>query len=351
MACCCELQNTLDVEIGGSAGVLLQAKSVEVTANGTSVVAPDDGFDGLSGVEINTNVPKKINGVPEAPDGTSLVQLICSEYNIVTELDDDTTWESGKNINTLVSLFPNLAKVVWGARSHRGTLAKNLKGITELELPNLRTVSMVTGNALISNIGVEELTLHITSYENYVAGCVIGCTNLRKLTFDELESIRLTNDNDNRMIGNCSALEEVYAEKLGRVYVYRSTDENNNGFVSNCAALKRLCFGDVTSWAYRGIDRETGAPNLIDLRFKSVSCSLDLGYWNPTNVLANQDLLQQFLSNFRDYIALRLTDNGRGKTLTLSQAVRNAIHAAEDEYGIENIIITQKGWTISPAPN
>lgn len=66
MACCCELQNTLDVEvtkdntlnveIGGSAGVLLQAKSVEITANGTSVVAPDDGFDGLSGVEINTNV-------------------------------------------------------------------------------------------------------------------------------------------------------------------------------------------------------------------------------------------------------------------------------------------------------
>lgn len=68
MACCCELQNTLevevtqdtlDVEIGGSAGVLLQAKSVDVTENGTSVVSPDDGFDGLSGVEINTNVPKR----------------------------------------------------------------------------------------------------------------------------------------------------------------------------------------------------------------------------------------------------------------------------------------------------
>lgn len=69
MACCCELQNTLDVEvtqdalldveIGGSAGVLLQAKSVDITENGTSVVAPDDGFDGLKSVEINTNVPKR----------------------------------------------------------------------------------------------------------------------------------------------------------------------------------------------------------------------------------------------------------------------------------------------------
>ena len=69
MACCCELQDTLDVEvtqdelldveIGGSAGVLLQAKSVDVEYNGTIVVSPDDGFDGLKSVEINTNVPKR----------------------------------------------------------------------------------------------------------------------------------------------------------------------------------------------------------------------------------------------------------------------------------------------------
>ena len=49
----------MSVEIGGSAGVLLQAKSVDITENGTIVVAPDDGFDGLKSVEINTNVPKR----------------------------------------------------------------------------------------------------------------------------------------------------------------------------------------------------------------------------------------------------------------------------------------------------
>ena len=75
------------------------------------------------------------------------------------------------------------------------------------------------------------------------------------------------------------------------------------------------------------------------------SKSIDLSGWNPTNNL------RQFLQNFRTYIALRLADNGSGLTLTLSQAVRNAIHAAEATCGIENIIITQKGWTISPAPN
>jgi hypothetical protein len=73
--------------------------------------------------------------------------------------------------------------------------------------------------------------------------------------------------------------------------------------------------------------------------------SLNISAYNPT------DKGTTFLQNFREHIALRLTANGSGKTLTLSQAVRNAIHAAESTYGIENIIVTQKGWTISPAPN
>ena len=72
--------------------------------------------------------------------------------------------------------------------------------------------------------------------------------------------------------------------------------------------------------------------------------------WNPTNVLADADKTATFLQNFKEHIALRLTDQGSGKTLTLSQAVRDAIHAAEATYGIEAIIVTQKGWTLSPAP-
>ena len=70
--------------------------------------------------------------------------------------------------------------------------------------------------------------------------------------------------------------------------------------------------------------------------------------WNPTNVLSDADKTATFLQNFREHIALRLTANGSGKTLTLSQAVRDAIHAAEATYGIEAIIVTQKGWRIQP---
>ena len=43
----CELvtQDAIDVEIGSGLGAVLQAKSVEITENGTAVVKPDDGFD------------------------------------------------------------------------------------------------------------------------------------------------------------------------------------------------------------------------------------------------------------------------------------------------------------------
>ena len=56
----CELitQDAIDVEIVGRVTVL-QEKRVDVEYNGTIVVAPDDGFDGLKSVEINTNVPKR----------------------------------------------------------------------------------------------------------------------------------------------------------------------------------------------------------------------------------------------------------------------------------------------------
>ena len=103
---------------------------------------------------------------------------------------------------------------------------------------------------------------------------------------------------------------------------------------------------------------------LLDIK-EGFAQNLNLTYWNPSYVLSDnptgndlvpegstcQTNLEQFLVNFRDHIALRLTDQGSGLTLTLSQAVRNAIHAAESTYGIEDIIVNQKHWTLSPAPS
>lgn len=101
----CELitQDAIDVEIGGSAGVLLQAKSVDITENGTSVVAPDDGFDGLNGVEINTNVPKRF----ECGDATFAPPSTNSMNNIGASLlktINASCWDTS-NVTNMFQLF------------------------------------------------------------------------------------------------------------------------------------------------------------------------------------------------------------------------------------------------------
>ena len=90
----------------------------------------------------------------------------------------------------------------------------------------------------------------------------------------------------------------------------------------------------------------SGCPNLILLEVgNGYMQNLYLAGWSPTTALSER--LPEFLSNFKTYIAQRLTDKGSGLTLTLSQAVRDAIQQDPD---IVNII-TSKGWTISPAPS
>jgi hypothetical protein len=88
-----------------------------------------------------------------------------------------------------------------------------------------------------------------------------------------------------------------------------------------------------------------GGPNLIHIEVgEGVSVSFNLNQWQPS---AETLALTEFLSNFKTYIAQRLTDKGSGLTLTLSQAVRDAIQTDPEIVSI----ITSKGWTISPAPS
>ena len=123
----CELitQDAIDVEIAGK-GAVLQAKSVDVTENGTSVVAPDDGFDGLKSVEINTNVPKRFECgdatfAPPASGSTSIsisaqlktLNASCWDTSKVTNMEsvfyicsslqqlDVSGWDTSKVTNML----------------------------------------------------------------------------------------------------------------------------------------------------------------------------------------------------------------------------------------------------------
>lgn len=279
---------------------------------------------------------RKIGGAIGAPDGISLAQLLCSTSaaSSVTEIVDTNvgwTMNSGYLANFL-AMFVNLR-----------LLKINCKG--------------TIGNKAIANIShIEEIDApYITANSSFSAGndtptmpaCISNLASCKKINMPGFVDCTFYGNGNqySAVIAGCPVLEDVV---LGRV-------ANNNypgiGYtkwvIQYCQNIKALHVPSFVKNNYMIRSGQNANLILIDIQGTQEE-SFSLYWWSPTLDSSN---LQQFLSNFKTYIAERLTDKGTGLTLTLSQKVRNAIHAAESTYGIENIIITQKGWTISPAPN
>lgn len=256
---------------------------------------------------------------PNAIDGISLAQILCGTTETEEIYDNNSGWTMMRSLPTI----PGLKKATIGCKS----MPVNC-GFTQAEeyvFPNLEALdNRASGWGGLTN--------------------VFGGGNIKKIVLPALKTLHCNNMNGNGFFYSLTSPCEIIMENCE--YVYSWATNSYPMTFRNCSGVTKLVFGKLTT-ATNLITE--GFTNLIHLEIgQDTAISLNLANWSPTLDSSN---LQQFLQNFRDYIALRLTDNGSGKTLTLSQAVRNAIHAAEATYGIENIIITQKGWTISPAPN
>ena len=262
---------------------------------------------------VHDNIPhavaalreRKISGVPDAPDGVSFPRLLCdSTIPPITELiDDNIGWDyADGTCNTMLTLFPNATNLVLGCKTIKGNgkMISNKSSLQRVEFPHLESYGKPTAD--LKN------------------GIIYNCPNVTELLMPSLSYVSHYSRNEGSaewaMVGNMANLQKVV---LGTLKTFA---------------------GDWTGYRNFFID----CPKLINLEIgQGSSASMNLHYWNPTTALA--DNLSLFLSNFRLYIADRLSDNGSGKTLTLSQEVRDAIHSA----GIDTII-TNKGWTISPVP-
>jgi len=308
---------------------------------------------------------RKIGGVPEAADGMSLVHLVCNSATLatVTELTDNTvgwTYDNNQPTDILISRFPNVEKVQLGCAHFVNYLLRGSNKITHASFTELEDVNADTMGSWIGGC-IHNLPNLVSLLMPKFKRCVINAMSKFFITSVGLEKLELpvferwSASNGSTMIIDCPNLKEFIIPNSKYLYNYA-----NVRLIANCPKIEKVVIGDTgmncfpgdSSYMADSIFGDDKTTNLIHVEIgEGFAYNFALGYWNPTNVLADNDKKALFLQNFRDYIANRLTDNGSGKTLTLSQAVRNAIHAAESTYGIENIIITQKGWTISPAPN
>ena len=253
------------------------------------------------------------------PDGMSLAHLLNDGASIPELIDDNEGWTMNRlTLATILSLFPNVGKVTLACQKVIGNL---LQGTNSLQELNLSKATYLEG---LFNV--------------YMANGVINAPELVELNL---------NGGNVGQVGPYA--KELNFPKVRKIYGYSRFWQSQD----DLTAIEKIRLGALEQYI-RWNWWEGTLPNLIDWEFGAdggkVAISMNLSVWTATNVLADADKTATFLQNFKEHIALRLTDQGSGKTLTISQAVRDAIHAAEATYGIEAIIVTQKGWTLSPAP-
>ena len=211
MACECELQNTLDVEvtqdalldveIGGSAGVLLQAKSVDVEYNGTIVVSPDDGFDGLKSVEINTNVPKRFECgdayfSPPAKGATSI-----SIVGLLKTLNA-SCWDTSKvtNMGYMFNGFSYLQQLdVSGWNTSRVTnmngMLRGFSYMKSIDVSGFDTSSVISMESMFrDNLSLQSVDVskwnasNVDNANNIFNNCRSLCTIIGNNTLQDVEN-------------------------------------------------------------------------------------------------------------------------------------------------------------------
>ena len=296
---------------------------------------------------ITAFAPRKIsNG--SAPndgikDGVSLARLVGGDYSDVTKVVDDTPgWTAPIDAGTRIkTAFPNCKDFTLGCRVALGRLfsANDMTALTLTDLQVQNDGYLLDGNFT----GLTEVTIpvvQIKSTSNWTQALlrnnsttkILRCPNLKYMT-NQIGAAGL--DSSKILVYDCSGIEEIYAENLEE---FCSNPNGAGGIASGAPNLKKVVVGNIRIWHCQYTEPyffdnylNTRYDNLIDLEFKSLSCSLNLKNWTAANVLSG-DNLTTFLQNFLEHICQRLANRtGQTKlTLTLSAAVYTAIMTDND---------------------
>ena len=279
---------------------------------------------------------RKISGVPEAADGLSVLQLLCTA-NSYTELRDDNSWIMTKEIPW--SLFPSVNKLHLGCKECYVPIVN--RDLTEFSAEhleyfennsNIKVIAGITSLPKLRFPVLKKLRLYNVYASQAAGGFIWGCSGVHEVEMPEFEEVT-TSLTHVAILCNNENLEKWDAPNFRKI-------NNCEYLVYDCPALWYVRFGTLVydfRNAYGSYENNfvNSTSNLRHFELcadgGTLAISLHLNWWNPTNVLADQNNLQQFLSNFRSFIILRLANrkSTAALTLTLSAAVYNAVTGAD----------------------
>lgn len=205
--------STINLEGGGGGEpAKLQSKTIVVEENKTETVSPDSGFDGLSDVTVEVNVP--IN------DGINMNNNIKFKGSLFTEIDSLNTynWNNVTDMSDLFAICPRLVSVPQIDTSNVTNMDRaftNCIALVSVGFDNLQNLE--TMNDAFYRCS------HLKSFPDIPVGkltalnsAFAGCTRLVSIGLLDFHNVTASNN----FLASCTALENLGGFKDASVNLY-----------------------------------------------------------------------------------------------------------------------------------
>ena len=232
---------------GGGKPALLQEKTATIVQNGSQTITPDEGFDGMSSVQINAAITGDSSAIDFSQIGYS--DEFSSELN--AKMNDDvayskTLYDAWNPSNTSAyELYSDNTKLVYA--------------------PNINTSNVTNMSYMFARCtSLKIVPMYNTSNVNDMAYMFSYCLSLKNVPlFDTSKVTNMSN-----MFQNCTGLTSVPSFDTRNV-------ENVSGMFWNCTNLKTVPLFDISKltsieYLFNGCSGLTSVPSFDTRNIKSM---------------------------------------------------------------------------------
>lgn len=260
----------LGKQAGGGSTPTLQTKSVTITENTTTEVTPDSGYDGLSSVEVTTNVPSGGSSIDWSAIGYSEEPpTIEEDYNYSKYVYDNwvpATSYPYKFNNDKYLIYMPLVDI--SSARDTNSMFYNCKLLRYIPLLNTSNVTNMS-NMFYYCTALTNVPLLNTSKVTNISSMFNGCSRL--ISVPALNTKNVTDIK--YFAANCSALENLPTFNFNKV-------TSMNGMFNACTnltndSLNNIMASLLTATSYTG----TKTLNYIGLSSTQATTCTGLSNW------------------------------------------------------------------------
>lgn len=230
---------------GGGKPALLQEKTATIVQNGSQTITPDEGFDGMSSVQINAAITGDSSAIDFSPIGYDAE--FSAELNSVWNNDvaySKTLYDKWDPSNIIGQyLYQYDKKLVYAPNIDTSNITNTeymFGGCSNLKAVPMLNTSKVTYmyNMFSECKSLTTVKLFDTSKVEHMGSMFAGCTSLKTVPLFDTSNLKYMND----MFHGCSSLTTVPAFNTSQVI-------NMSNLFSDCTSLTTVPAFDTSNVA------------------------------------------------------------------------------------------------------